>query len=1043
MPKDPPQDSPSHSPSPNSNLRQSRIRFPADSDIRRSTPSPVQERDVHANAQAGPTSNPSLSSILKRNEAIKEQLGERRRVRSVDMHDSNVAYHVRGHPVAGPSQLGPSRRRAVSHIVTGSIDQEDASDEGVADMSFSSIVGLEGPNANGNQDAQDQTDPNILADVQRALKYKSRVEARLKAAKSNPKINESLSSAFPSPVSSLSGKSLPPTQPQPSFGRVASAVYEGVGNGEVVDFSPSVGAAPLHPVPSSSNDGTTLDWSGDSPDDDRRDRKWSISLSRTKHKEKAQLSTRKGVLEKQDSMYSDKILRIKAKASPQTLRKAEITSNQLQRRYDTLYPSLGATQGPMNLAAVARWFSNQDDVFKRLIDDAEPLSWLRHLRHRPGAKAQGRLPWHLSALISEEYSRSHRDEEIMSTIPEDFSATDLNTTSEFGVLTTSPMPMRSPTSRPTSFRSIDAIIPKRRRSDDLISFEPHTQSRRNSLGNDSHKGLEKPLRAWRTSLQGKPDSPRSSLHALPERADSPLSSLVSLTNAPPPRQQDTASPTSSRHNLKDVVKRIGRRRQEQSDDGSSSAMDSLSEEPRAGVNPRKARKRRRSSRLRGDDGLSADSGSDIEQHVPSPPDSSNKRHAIYHDVETPRPTKNFPLPLLPERGINNEAMPQTSKLKPFASRTKLTRRRLHESLPGSPQSSVNGLRIYNRAVQVDERARNDEYERKKETLTSLKIQNARTRSVLQTASRTVQEYDELQRGFSQALGLSYSRILPEVLEALSHDPSAVTGNTRRLTGWRAVEDIHERRSRQRVVLQAFLASLPIPVVTTAEVRGVCDAHISTVLELVEQLSGERQQVLDCVQEAGSLLSRVKELRDQLKPEFDAAERETSASYPELVRLESLLDRLINRRNRLWKLGETSLSLVLSSSAPFMKTFGRPIWDDLHDFLVIPWYRNEFSGEDEWYPVKFPERGALHWLRILLVFFTLPTVLWSSTRVLFYIFVGRRMWWMPDFVPLLIRYFINWVMVSSLSFTFLLLSLSFSAECFVLLWWTAWVFRLVK
>lgn len=141
----------------------------------------------------------------------------------------------------------------------------------------------------------------------------------------------------------------------------------------------------------------------------------------------------------------------------------------------------------------------------------------------------------------------------------------------------------------------------------------------------------------------------------------------------------------------------------------------------------------------------------------------------------------------------------------------------------------------------------------------------------------------MQHSLSTLLGLPYNRMSLEVLDALSHDPAAVTGNTRRLTGWRAVEDIHARRTRQIEVLQAFITSLPtLPLsVSATETGGVFEEPTLTISALLDQLHDERQHVLDSVHEAGGLLLNVKEMRDQLKPDFDATERHTSANYPEV------------------------------------------------------------------------------------------------------------------------------------------------------------------
>jgi hypothetical protein len=69
-----------------------------------------------------------------------------------------------------------------------------------------------------------------------------------------------------------------------------------------IDFSPSTGITPLHPVPLSSNGGATLDWTGPLSDDEKHDRKWTLSITRAKSKDKLPLAS-KAIVEKQDSIF--------------------------------------------------------------------------------------------------------------------------------------------------------------------------------------------------------------------------------------------------------------------------------------------------------------------------------------------------------------------------------------------------------------------------------------------------------------------------------------------------------------------------------------------------------------------------------------------------------------------------------------------------------------------------------------------------------------------------------------------------------------------
>ena len=141
-------------------------------------------------------------------------------------------------------------------------------------------------------------DSGVLEDVQRALRLKSRREARLKAHPTplhvdSPNDVTSLSSVS---AGSLPGQSaVPPLFPrQPRLS----------GDSEI-DFSPSVGIMPLHPVPSSSDGGTTLDWATPMMEDGR-ERRWSLSKGKRKSKEQASFSANKTATEKQEAVYAGK-----------------------------------------------------------------------------------------------------------------------------------------------------------------------------------------------------------------------------------------------------------------------------------------------------------------------------------------------------------------------------------------------------------------------------------------------------------------------------------------------------------------------------------------------------------------------------------------------------------------------------------------------------------------------------------------------------------------------------------------------------------------
>ena len=169
----------------------------------------------------------------------------------------------------------------------------------------------------------------------------------------------------------------------------------------------------------------------------------------------------------------------------------------------------------------------------------------------------------------------------------------------------------------------------------------------------------------------------------------------------------------------------------------------------------------------------------------------------------------------------------------------------------------------------------------------MKAQNVRLKQLLTTASKGIAEYDELQTVLCKRLNVPYTPLPSDVLEAFSHDPSAVTGNTRSSRGWRAVEDIYNRSMLQKQILQTFVNALPCAVSSVTLPReGLYNDTLSSLTRLVDKLHSRRQAVQLQVERLSEMVTKVKDLRDQLKPEYESAGKQTSATYPEVMFLGS-------------------------------------------------------------------------------------------------------------------------------------------------------------
>lgn len=76
----------------------------------------------------------------------------------------------------------------------------------------------------------------------------------------------------------------------------------------------------------------------------------------------------------------------------------------------------------------------------------------------------------------------------------------------------------------------------------------------------------------------------------------------------------------------------------------------------------------------------------------------------------------------------------------------------------------------------------------------------------------------------------------------------------------------------------------------------------------------------------------------------------------------------------------TLTFVLDTVTPFWRTYGKTIGEDIRDFLIIPLYRNEFTGEPKRYPVlRMPIRSPRHWLGLTIFFFTSVAVVALQIR----------------------------------------------------------------
>jgi hypothetical protein len=150
-------------------------------------------------------------------------------------------------------------------------------------------------------------DPRIMLEVQRALKLKARREARLQSGQSSPPKDPASRSDIAS-GSSMSTNSSPRRILFPIVSPDSGplAVINDEAEAEV-DFRPSIGVfsstAPVHPIPTSLNNGATLDWSGVPSNDGKGERRWTLSITKRKDKDRPLIADG-AIAERQLSLYA-------------------------------------------------------------------------------------------------------------------------------------------------------------------------------------------------------------------------------------------------------------------------------------------------------------------------------------------------------------------------------------------------------------------------------------------------------------------------------------------------------------------------------------------------------------------------------------------------------------------------------------------------------------------------------------------------------------------------------------------------------------------
>ncbi|KAF6766629.1 hypothetical protein DFP72DRAFT_867164 [Ephemerocybe angulata] len=362
-------------------------------------------------------------------------------------------------------------------------------------------------------------------------------------------------------------------------------------------------------------------------------------------------------------------------------------------------------------------------------------------------------------------------------------------------------------------------------------------------------------------------------------------------------------------------------------------------------------------------------------------------------------------------------------------------------LPRRIRVSQPTAEVPRRHTGYDDTLINRKYEARARLVEEANVHNQRIRQTLNRISAAVREYDAIQASALKTPGIPHLPLPKELVEAFSHDPAAVTGATRRLTGWRAVEDIHQRINRQREIFQSFLSQPPSE---PSDSIHILDSPISQLVESLNVLETEKDEIMTTATNLAELLQKVQAVHRDVKSEYNQTVSATSVVYPELSHIIALEESYRDQYQQLWDFGMDALTLLLDTVTPFWRNYGKTIGEDVRDFLIIPLYRNEFTGEAKRYPLReIPRRSLRHWLGFILFFLLSIGITFLQIRAAITSSVSYRLQWIPydsvrwTALPFFwVGILIQWIAV--------LFELSVVVmQLGIITWWTGWLINVFQ
>ena len=161
-------------------------------------------------------------------------------------------------------------------------------------------------------------------------------------------------------------------------------------------------------------------------------------------------------------------------------------------------------------------------------------------------------------------------------------------------------------------------------------------------------------------------------------------------------------------------------------------------------------------------------------------------------------------------------------------------------------------------------------------------QNSRVRQQLQRIATEFRDFAHVQKQLIELLKMPFPTVPPEMFDAVSHDPAGMLGQTRRLKGWRMVEEVHCRIIRQREILSSFAAALTEINHQPPQPRGIFDESLAGLMDSLSRLEQHREDLRKKEDAATQKLAHVRELHVLTKIEFNDTLGHTSHIYPEVI-----------------------------------------------------------------------------------------------------------------------------------------------------------------